>query len=92
MVLQLDLTHSNPLKTTPAQRYSFQTNPKRHVTNIVFSNGLLDPWSAFGVTTAPKGGDGSVVVVTIPDGGHHGAAGDGVGRADEEVACLWRRE
>ncbi|GBG00380.1 lysosomal Pro-X carboxypeptidase [Raphidocelis subcapitata] len=43
----------------------------RGVTNIVFSNGLLDPWSAFGVLERPPGADDSVAVVIIPDGGHH---------------------
>ncbi|KAI8476688.1 MAG: serine carboxypeptidase S28-domain-containing protein [Monoraphidium minutum] len=43
----------------------------RGVTNIVFSNGLLDPWSAFGLLEAGPGVDASIVAVKIPDGGHH---------------------
>jgi hypothetical protein len=47
---------------------------RRFVTNIVFTNGLLDPWSAFGVLTRDESYDDSIVVIKIPDGGHHGAA------------------
>lgn len=36
--------------------------------NIVFSNGALDPWSVFGVTADVSD---SVVAVIIPDGAHH---------------------
>ena len=38
--------------------------------NIVFSNGLLDPWSAGGVLSS-KGFHESVVTVHIPNGAHH---------------------
>ena len=38
------------------------------VTNIVFSNGLLDPWSSAGVSTAPSTG---ITILTIPEGAHH---------------------
>lgn len=37
-------------------------------TNIVFSNGLLDPWSVFGVLDNVSD---TVVSVVIPDGAHH---------------------
>lgn len=40
----------------------------RGVTNIVFSNGQLDPWSVFGVLEDVSD---SVVAVIIPDGAHH---------------------
>lgn len=40
----------------------------RDTSNIVFSNGLLDPWSVFGVTEDVSD---SVVAVLIPDGAHH---------------------
>lgn len=40
----------------------------RGTSNIVFSNGLLDPWSAFGVLSDVSD---SVVAVLIPDGAHH---------------------
>uniref|UniRef100_A0A8C4Q8S6 Lysosomal Pro-X carboxypeptidase n=1 Tax=Eptatretus burgeri TaxID=7764 RepID=A0A8C4Q8S6_EPTBU len=36
--------------------------------NIVFSNGLLDPWSAGGVLHSPTP---SLVALIIPDGAHH---------------------
>lgn len=42
--------------------------PPRGTSNIVFSNGLLDPWSVFGVQADVSD---SVVAVIIPDGGHH---------------------
>lgn len=40
--------------------------------NIVFSNGLLDPWSSGGVLpgSLPPGAD-SLAAVTIPNGAHH---------------------
>lgn len=44
----------------------------RFITNIVFSNGLLDPWSAFGLVERSEALDESIVVILIPDGGHHG--------------------
>jgi lysosomal Pro-X carboxypeptidase len=37
-------------------------------TNVVFSNGLLDPWSSAGVLSAAHP---SVVVAIIPEGAHH---------------------
>lgn len=40
----------------------------RGTSNIVFTNGALDPWSVFGVTTDVSD---SVVAVLIPDGAHH---------------------
>lgn len=40
----------------------------RGTSNIVFSNGLLDPWSVFGVLHDVSD---SVVAITIPDGAHH---------------------
>ncbi|KAF8072769.1 DPP7 [Scenedesmus sp. PABB004] len=40
----------------------------RGVSNVVFSNGLQDPWSAFGVLEDVSD---SVVAVVIPDGAHH---------------------
>ncbi|GLC41303.1 hypothetical protein PLESTB_001077500 [Pleodorina starrii] len=40
----------------------------RSTSNIVFSNGLYDPWSAYGVLTNISN---SVVAVIIPEGAHH---------------------
>jgi len=39
-------------------------------TNIVFSNGLLDPWSSGGVLKSSDS-PGGVVAIIIPDGAHH---------------------
>jgi len=39
-------------------------------TNIVFSNGYLDPWSAGGWSLTPKT-EGSLVSLIIEDGAHH---------------------
>jgi lysosomal Pro-X carboxypeptidase len=45
------------------------------VSNIVFTNGLLDPWSAYGVTSNTSLGDTSssddLVVLLMPNGAHH---------------------
>lgn len=40
----------------------------RYASNIVFSNGLYDPWSSAGVL---KNISDSVVAILIPEGGHH---------------------
>lgn len=40
------------------------------LTNVVFSNGLLDPWHGGGVLEG-AGFDASVAVVLIAEGGHH---------------------
>ncbi len=37
-------------------------------TNVVFSNGLLDPWSSAGILNATHP---SVIIAVIPEGGHH---------------------
>ena len=39
-------------------------------TNIVFSNGLLDPWSSGGILRSGKNKNG-VVALIIPEGAHH---------------------
>lgn len=38
------------------------------ITNIVFSNGLLDPWSGGGVL---RSSNENVKIVLIPEGAHH---------------------
>jgi lysosomal Pro-X carboxypeptidase len=43
---------------------------RRGLKNVVFSNGLLDPWSAGGVLDT-KGFHPSVVALLIPHGAHH---------------------
>lgn len=43
---------------------------QKNLRNVVFSNGLLDPWSAGGVLDT-KGFHSSVVAVLIPLGAHH---------------------
>lgn len=40
----------------------------RYASNIVFSNGLMDPWSGGGVLRAPND---KVVILIIPDTAHH---------------------
>jgi len=41
----------------------------QQTSNIVFSNGLLDPWSSGGVLE--NYGNNKIHVITIPEGGHH---------------------
>ncbi|KAI9915573.1 hypothetical protein PsorP6_008529 [Peronosclerospora sorghi] len=58
--------------TTPdpdAIRISYGDEMLRSASNIVFSNGLLDPWSSAGVLHAPK--DAKVTIVKIEEGAHH---------------------
>lgn len=38
------------------------------VSNIVFSNGLMDPWSGGGVLNSTNK---AIIVVLIPEGAHH---------------------
>lgn len=40
----------------------------RYASNIVFSNGLMDPWSGGGVLRAPND---QITVILIPDTAHH---------------------
>ncbi len=39
--------------------------------NIIFSNGLIDPWHALGVLSSPNPETG-VVAIVIPESAHHG--------------------
>ncbi|KAL3661281.1 hypothetical protein V7S43_013487 [Phytophthora oleae] len=50
-------------------RVSYGDEMLRSASNIVFSNGLLDPWSSAGVLHAPK--DAKVTIVEIAEGAHH---------------------
>ncbi|CAH0489467.1 unnamed protein product [Peronospora farinosa] len=50
-------------------RVSYGDEMLRSASNIVFSNGLLDPWSSAGVLHTPK--DAKVTIVTIAEGAHH---------------------
>jgi hypothetical protein len=46
----------------------------KYATNIVFSNGNLDPWYPAGVSTealSTAGTDSSVLALLIDQGGHH---------------------
>ena len=43
---------------------------QKQLRNVVFSNGLLDPWSAGGILD-PRGFHPSVKTVIIPNGAHH---------------------
>ncbi|KAM8716190.1 hypothetical protein ACLKA7_003125 [Drosophila subpalustris] len=43
-------------------------NKLESVSNIIFSNGLLDPWSGGGVLQAPNN---QVYVIILPEGAHH---------------------
>ncbi|XP_055851394.1 lysosomal Pro-X carboxypeptidase-like isoform X2 [Episyrphus balteatus] len=58
----------------PVERYvnrirdHFGVEKLKTATNIIFSNGLLDPWSAAGVLRTPN--DESIVI-NIPEGAHH---------------------
>jgi lysosomal Pro-X carboxypeptidase len=50
-------------------RVSYGDEKLRGASNIVFSNGLLDPWSSGGVKTIPR--DSNVILITIEEGAHH---------------------
>ena len=43
----------------------------KYGSNIIFSNGLLDPWHALGVLSSPNEKNG-VIAVVIPESAHHG--------------------
>lgn len=65
---------------------------------MVFTNGLLDPWSAFGILAPPRGADASIRAITIEGGGHHADLmfdhpedGEGVRRARAEILGEVRR-
>ncbi|RLN67937.1 hypothetical protein BBP00_00001343 [Phytophthora kernoviae] len=58
--------------TTPdpdSIRVSYGDEMLRSASNIVFSNGLLDPWSSAGVLHTPK--NAKVTIVEIAEGAHH---------------------
>ncbi|XP_019634121.1 PREDICTED: lysosomal Pro-X carboxypeptidase-like [Branchiostoma belcheri] len=58
-------------KVTPRPYWILQQFGGKNITaasNIIFSNGLLDPWSAGGVTESLSD---SLVAITIADGAHH---------------------
>lgn len=40
----------------------------RYASNIIFSNGLMDPWSGGGVLRTPND---KITVIIIPDTAHH---------------------
>ncbi|OWZ12668.1 Lysosomal Pro-X carboxypeptidase [Phytophthora megakarya] len=50
-------------------RVSYGDEMLRSASNIVFSNGLLDPWSSAGVLSVPK--EAKVTIVEIAEGAHH---------------------
>lgn len=52
------------------KRISMSSSSSKQLTNVVFSNGLLDPWHGGGVLDQSSF-DPSVVIVLIPEGGHH---------------------
>lgn len=52
-------------------RVSYGDAQLKYATNIVFSNGLLDPWSSGGVRELPSGASPSLKIVTIEEGAHH---------------------
>nr|CAH7739327.1 unnamed protein product [Callosobruchus chinensis] len=60
----------NPDGTLGATGWDFQYGGKdiKSASNIVFSNGLMDPWSGGGVLSNVSS---TVVVIIIPDGAHH---------------------
>lgn len=46
-------------------------NMLQWASNIIFSNGNLDPWSGGGVTQAVEGADNSLHYIMIPEAAHH---------------------
>ncbi|TMW56748.1 hypothetical protein Poli38472_006758 [Pythium oligandrum] len=50
-------------------RVSYGDSALRGASNIVFSNGKLDPWSSGGVHEVPKGS--KLSIITIEEGAHH---------------------
>jgi len=60
--------------TTPRIHHSFVqyggVEAAASASNMVFSNGLLDPWSVFGVLSNISGNP-HVIALTIPNGAHH---------------------
>eukprot|EP01051_Picozoa_sp_SAG22_P021095 SAG22_NODE_4522_length_1245_cov_0.845550_2_plen_97_part_01 len=60
-------------------------------TRILFSNGLLDPWSAGGVLKNISGNP-TIVAVTIADGAHHQDLNGGASAADTPAMRAARRQ
>merc|ERR1711871_767486 len=61
-------TKPDPWATNEQVSYGGKWIGRAGVSNIVFSNGLLDPWCAAGVLSPPSAG---LQAVTIDQGGHH---------------------
>lgn len=53
-----------PCTSVCIQKFNFYSG----ASNIVFSNGLLDPWSGGGVLRTPND---KVKIMIIPEGAHH---------------------
>ncbi|GAB9465053.1 Lysosomal pro-x carboxypeptidase [Globisporangium polare] len=69
---QIEVHCQQTWATTPDPdwiRVSYGDTSLRFASNIVFSNGMLDPWSSGGVHHVPAGS--KVTIVSIEEGAHH---------------------
>lgn len=62
------LKYAQPNYFRPIRLFQYVNFLCRYASNIVFSNGLLDPWSGGGVLRSETD---KITIIIIPDAAHH---------------------